>query len=816
MKKYLGLLLSFGFYFQLNAQQLTISGTVADSATQAPLPAASITFYDHTHAGVAVTSGRNGTFVIRVPAEARRPTLLISYSGYRPRIVVLSSPLSAADLGTLYLQSAATSLEAIVVQGKKPPVSFKVDRQVYNAGQFGNAASGTGIDVIRNLPSVSVNATGTISFRGSSSFLVLINGKPTQGDPAAVLGQLPASAIENVEIITSPSAAYDADGKAGIINIITKTGVEDGWMLQSGIMYGLPPVNDFDNARHPQRYGADISAGYRKNKWDVSGGLNYLRNDIAGYREGDVYTIRNGVKTVFPSTGERSFKRYNYGGRLAASYQANASNLVSAGFYIGKKFQSREADLLYNNYRQQIQTGEVFAPFIYYNANTQEKEGLFSLANLDYTHRFSKASSLAVSALYEHAGLSGNTYNRNLYYPNTSDTIQFTHNPNTNPLDAYRIKADYTQKLSAQHTLQGGYQFRYDVQDGNFTYYTKVLGTPDYVIDPEFTSRVKTNNRIHAGYLQLNGQARKLNYNLGARLEYSERELRFSREEEKQHLILNNFFPSAQFRYALTDLSTLKAGYNRRIKRTNNYELNPFPEREHSETLEQGDPNLLPELTGTYELGWEQKLPGGSFFLTLYHQRIKNPIQRVNKVYNDTILNRVFTNAGEALQTGLETNLSIAVTSWWQCVLGGNVYKYKIDGAIFGGTIPISNSSWVYSVNTSQSFTLPANWLLQLSVNYLSERVTAQGEDSRFLTPHFTVKKTTKDKRWYFQLQWLNIDAGMKESNRQRITTYGTDFYTTTNYIYEPDQFQLSMGFNLSRRNRKINLPQSEMGEKEF
>ncbi|WP_300597030.1 TonB-dependent receptor [Niabella sp.] len=814
MNKYSGLLLALVFYIQSSAQSRVLSGIIADSATHIPLDAASVISYQNNQAGTAVTAQKNGHFTIRVPSGAPA-TLLVSHNGYQTRKLDLSvsRPL---DMDTIYLQPVATSLEAVIVQGKKPPVSFKVDRQVYNAAQFGNAASGTGVDVIRNLPSVSVNALGEISFRGSSSFLVLINGKPAQGDPATVLSQLPAAAIENIEVITSPSAAYDADGKTGILNVVTKTGVEDGWMLQSSVMYGMPPVNDFGNAHHPQRFGADISAGYRKNKWDISGGLNYLRNDIAGYREGDVYTIRDGVKTAFPSTGERSFNRYNYGGRFTASYQADARNLISAGFYMGKKFQSREADLVYHNYRQQLQTGEVFAPFTYYNANTQEKEGLFSLANLDYTHRFSKTSSLTVSALYEHAGLSGNTYNRNLYYPNTSDTIQFTHNPNSNPLDAYRIKADYTKKLGERYTLQGGYQFRYDTQDGIFTYYTKILGTPDYAVDPEFTSRVKTANRIHAGYLQLNGQARKLNYNLGARLEYSERDLRFSKDEAQQQLILNNFFPSAQFRYTVTDRAAVKAGYNRRIKRTNNYELNPFPEREHSETLEQGDPHLLPELTGTYELGWEQKLGRGSFFLTLYHQRIQNPIQRVNKVYNDSILNRVFTNAGKALQTGLETNLSISVTPWWQCVLGGNVYKYKIDGNIFNGTLPVSNSSWVYSINSSQSFTLPSNWLLQLSVNYLSERVTAQGEDSRFLTPHFTVKKTTKDKRWYFQLQWLNIDAGMKESNRQRITTYGSNFYTTTNYIYEPDQFQLSVGFNLSRRNRKISLPQSEMGEKEF
>lgn len=149
-------------------------------------------------------------------------------------------------------------LKQIVVEGKKPPITFLVDKQVYKANQFGNANSGTGVDLIRNLPSVSVNGQGEISLRGSSSFLVLINGKPTQGDPSNILSQLSAASIENIEVITSPSAAYDSNGKAGIINIITKTGTENGLMVQTNLMGGLPPLNDFNNRRNPQRYGLDL------------------------------------------------------------------------------------------------------------------------------------------------------------------------------------------------------------------------------------------------------------------------------------------------------------------------------------------------------------------------------------------------------------------------------------------------------------------------------------------------------------------------------------------------------------------------------
>ena len=225
---------------------------------------------------------------------------------------------------------------------------------------------------------------------------------------------------------------------------------------------------------------------------------------------------------------------------------------------------------------------------------------------------------------------------------------------------------------------------------------------------------------------------------------------------------------------------------------------------------------MLPELTGIWELGVEHKLSKGSFTMSVYHQRTKNPIQRVNKVFNDTILGRIFTNAGLAKQTGVEANFTYRVGKVWQMIIGGNIYKYDIRGSLFNGSLPFSNNSWVYSINATQGFSLRENWSLQLGINYLSIRATAQGEDGAFFTPNFSVKKTTKDNRWNFQAQWLFMDAGLGISNIQRITTRGSNFYTTTNYVYEPDQVQLSVGFNLIKKNRKISLPQSEMAEKEF
>jgi ferric enterobactin receptor len=808
-------LLFLGLTTHVFGQTTKISGRILDNKGT-PMEAVSISLYDS--AGIKVfqaLSDIEGKFMFEKNVTPNA-YLIISFIQFGSRTIFLSSIKNIIELGDINLQNNQYSLTEVMVVGKKSPINLKVDKQVFSAGQFANAANGNGIDLIKNLPSVSVNGLGEISLRGSGSFQVMINGKPSSGDPSYILAQLSAASIENIEVITSPGATYDADGKSGIINVVTKTALELGWMIQSSVMYGAKPFNNFDNQRYaqPQRGSVDVSAGYRKNKWDVNLGFNYLRNDISGYREGDVNTTVNGVFTSFPSSGERSFKKYNSGGRIAIGHDTKLGNRWEAGVYIGNRFQSRVADLLYNIKHRVIATG-VITSFDYFNENTQDKEGMFSLANIGYDHKISGKSKINFSLQYEGANLTGLTTNKNFNNESRSLLFQQTNNPSSNPLNAIRFKTDYTFKNN-KGTFNMGYQFRNDQQNGNFEYAYKNLGMNQFVIDPLFSSNLKVNNNIHAGYIQYSEKQNKLYKQFGLRAEHLVRTLTFSNNNKQNDLILPSLFPSFIFRYDAKDKLVLKTSYTRRVKRTNNFELNPLPEREHAETLEQGDPNLLPELTGALEIGLEKSWQKGNLNFTIYRQDIKNPIQRVNKVFNDTILNRVFTNASKALQIGMELNVTNSITPNWQSVMSGNVYRYKIDGTIFNGAVNVSNASIIYSINSTQSIKIQKGLALQLSINYLSNRITAQGEDGAFVTPHLSLKKTTQDQRWSFQMQWLNIDMGSKISNRQRITTSGSNFYTTTNYIYETDQIQFSLSFNMSKRNRKIILPASDIAEKEF
>lgn len=794
-----------------------IKGVVIDQQSKQPVEYASIVLLKGSDSSLVSGAVSNGNGMFRFDHVPGGKYLLkaafIGYHNWYSKLITVSN--APVDAGKIMLVPGKQLLNEVNITGQAVSSLNKIDKQTYKAGQFESAKGGSAIDVLKNLPAVSVNGEGEISVRGSTGFMVLINGKPVITDAQTVLSQLPANAIANIELITAPSAKYDPDGRGGIVNIITKKGVDEGFTMLANIQGGLPSLIDYGNTRKPLRYGTDFTLNYRKGKWDISVGSNYNRNDNAGYREGNVYTknLANNTITRFPSAGERSFKKYNYAGRMAISYAADTANNFSAGFFIGKRYQDRLAELLYHNTTAELATNAPIKSTTYFNSNLQTKQGNFSVANFDYTHNFSDRSTLTVGMVYEHADLYGDTRNRNLKYPNTKDTIQYVYNPYKRPIEGYRFTLDHSLPLG-KGKLESGYQLRYDTQDGQFGYdVTPLTAQSDLA---RFNGSLHAKNLINSLYTQYAGKIAKLEYSGGLRYEYATRTVNISYDPTPHQLNLSNLFPSASLLYSVNDSWKMKAGYSKRINRTTNLELNPIPEREHSETLEEGDPDLLPEFIDLAEFGTIHNFKEGSFFATLYYQHIKNPIQRLNSVYADTILNRVYTNAGNAKLLGLEIGTNLQPVKWWTFYLGANLYKYKIDGdiTILGVPTSVYNNSWAYSINSNTSFLLNKTLSLGANVNYLSRRPTAQGEDSRFFVPNTSLKKTFMNGRFAVSLLWQNMN--IFNANKQRITTSGADFYTTTNYIYETNVFLINLAFNFNKFTGKLKLPNSELNNKEF
>ena len=802
------------------AQKSSINGVVLDNLNSQPIEYASIVLLNQNDNYVLAgeLAKKNGTFTFQSVQKGtyKIKIYFVGYANYYVENIHIEEN-QILNLDTIKLLRSSLSLEEVIITKEKSSSYNKIDKQQYKSDQFETSKGGTAIDIIKNLPSVTVNGQGEISLRGSNGFMVLLNGKPVLTDAQTVLSQLPANTIENIELITAPSAKYDPDGKGGIINIITKKGTTDGIAFSSNLTGGLQSIENYNNLEEPKRFGGDITFNYKIKKLDITISANYLRNDVNGSREGNVFTKNfiNNTITRFPSNGERSFDKYNYGTKTAISYTANKNDVFNFGFFIGKKFQTRRADIIYNNSTSNLSTDALISQNAYFNSNVQTKEGTFTLTNLDYAHTFTNKSNITASLLYENADLYGNTINKNLDLITQSIVLQEVNNPYTNPIDGFRFKLDYVIEIGAGK-LESGYQYRFDQQNGKFDYFvTPISAQPEAA---NFRGTAKSVNHSNGLYSQFSGKINKLNYVAGLRYEYSAREVILSTDTNPHLLNLSNLFPSANLLYTFNSSWNAKLGYSKRVQRNNNFELNPIPEREHSETLEQGDPDLKPQFVDLLELGMNHSFKKGNLFTTLYYQNIKNPLQRVNSVYSDTILNRIFTNAEKARLIGLEFGSNFKPVKWFSIFVGGNIYNYKITGKlnVLGTTSIVDNSNFVYSYNVNSTFNLEKKWNITTNLNYTSAKPTAQGEDSRFLSPNLSIKKTLLNGNGSIGLQWQNINFGNMGSNQQRITTFGTDFYTTTNYIYETNVLLLNFSYNFNKISNKNKMPTSEIGEKEF
>jgi iron complex outermembrane recepter protein len=537
--------------------QYSVSGRVVDNTEQQPVEYASVGLYNLSDSSLVngAVSQPGGSFTVSdVPSGTYY--LVVQFMGYDKQVVSGIRVNQDVQLRTVALAPNQELLDEIEVTGKKMTAMSKVDRQVFDAKAFQASEGGTATDVLRNLPSVTVGINGEIRSRGTAGFVVMLNGKPLQTSAEVILNQLPANAIQNIEVITAPSAKYDPEGTAGIINITTNQNATDGLFSQFNVRVGLPSIEDYNNAAYHQRYGGDATVNYRKGPWNLSFGLSYLRNDQGGRRVGNAFTILQDTTTLFPSNGERSLDNENYSGRFTVSYTPNPKNTFSLGFYAGVRNKVRTADILYFNNRGVV-NGEEAYNFQYFNENERTRNGDFVLGSIDYAHTFANSSRLSTSFLYEYTLLGGPTFNFNRAFPNTEQVLQEEFNTNDNPLNGLRYQLNYAFAEQEWGKVETGYQFRYLDHTGNFVYQRRNLNTGEFELIPAFSSEVDLTRLIHSGFAQFSGEKGRWTYGAGVRLEYMDRKLDL---QDKLGAVDTTYvydfiqpYPSANLQYAFTD-----------------------------------------------------------------------------------------------------------------------------------------------------------------------------------------------------------------------------------------------------------------------
>jgi len=377
------------------------------------------------------------------------------------------------------------------------------------------------------------------------------------------------------------------------------------------------------------------------------------------------------------------------------------------------------------------------------------------------------------------------------------------------------LKIDYEKSIGVGK-LTMGYQYRDQIQKGLFNYFEKSGNRTALDFNPNFSAVVQVINRIHGLYAQYGGVYKKTEFSAGMRYENAFREFSANKVSSNSILELSNFFPSFNLLYNVKDDFRFKLAYSKRVQRSTNNELNPYPEREHSETLEQGDPTIRPEFIGVFETGIIKDFKKGSLYINLYSQQIDNIVNRVNSVYNDTILNRIYTNAGKAQLIGSEMGITYNPSKKIKMFVGGNLYSLQINGSLFNNSVAVNSSGVVYSINSNINYQINSSTSAQFNLSYLSSKNTAQGIDSRLYQPNIAIKKNLLTNKLSLTLQWQNLALGDMKVNEQSITTRGSNFYTSTNYIQETNMILINLSYNFRSTEKKPKLTSSEFGEKEF
>ncbi len=784
-----------------------IKGKVIDKSNSTELPYAVVALFDVNKKLISgTTTDEKGSFELTSKIEDTL-RIKIKYIGFDPFDTLLVPNLKNTNLNFIFsLTSQTNQLEEVTVSKERANSSFHIDKQSFNAAKLGNFVSGTGLDIIQRLPSVTINSEGAILMRGNAEFLVTINGKFTNQTAADVLSQLPANTIENIEIISSPSASLDAEGKAGIINIVTKKNIAEGW----GIVF-----NANVSSIHPKRFGTDFTFYYNNSKFNSFITTNYRKYNIGGYRKGEFRTLFNDTITFLPSSGERPTEELIYGLRAGTNYLINKSAVLNLGMYYGYKQNDRTANLHYMQFSNSQQPLNLYQKFDnsnperrFYNQNLFVRTGQFYTINTDFSKTFTNQSKLSLAAIYEYSVLGGPLQNQNTDDNNGSLFLK-ERSDETSPLNALRLQADYSFPIKNSLSLETGYQFRTVHHTGQFNFERLNIPNDTWETDPEFNDELDLSQTVHAAYVQLNGQFKQITYRTGFRAEQMDRTLTHLLGTTPINLNQLDLFPSIQVLWKLKTEQELKFGYSKRIDRPTTKALSPFKNHRHSEAIWIGDPNLLPELSDNIEIAYIKKFEQGSISLTVYNTYTTNLIFRTNESYSRITLFTLLTNAGNSNSTGFEFISDWQIAKWLRLYLSGNTYYFNISD-IKNAEVNTSNSM-NYNLKGNVSFRIHPNFRIQWDANYISKTVTAQGYDTDLFLSNVGFKYTM-NKKCTFDLLLQNIF----NSNIQTITTKNSSFYSSIEYTKFDRIVQLSLSYRFNDSGKNGKTIKTEYGEKDF
>lgn len=840
MNRLLALIYFFAFLLLGNSiqsygQNGSIEGRIVDLNSSEGIPFASVSLVNSSVQDVVggVVSDDQGRFEISKVAKGDFK-VVISFIGYTSDTISnisINESTRSVDLGNIQLSPTVINLDEIEIEGTAAAVSTDLDRRTYNASEFELAKGGTAVDLLNKLPSISVGPDGNVSLRGTTDFMVYLNGKPTQLEPSVLLAQLSADAIENIDVITVPTARYDAQGKGGIINIATKkTGAKGLSITGNALIGGAPwghltdPLSGYE--LNDTRYGGALNIVSVKDKTTLYSGIYYNKKNVNGDRVGDARILQeNGSYYHMVASGERPEWYRNFSANAGIDYNVSENAIFSAAYYYGDRKEGRSAFYVYNNFYGDIDKNPI--PGIpvddswIYNPNTDNRYGIFHSGNIDFKLKLDDQSNLSTSFLYEHSSLSRELDNRDYAYdkPNeeVGDLQRHFRQSDEAPLDGFRVSIDYDRTLGNGHVFSAGLQPQFLNHQGTFDYDTFNVEQNEWGSYEELENAIDLYRGVYAGYADYSGKSEIFEFSLGLRLEYTDQIMEmanpnyfniFDRPAESSYEVRQlDWFPSVHLNWTLNETDGLILSGSRRINRPPTKNMAPFLYRRHYEVYVVGDPALKPEYLTNLEITYDKYVSNQNFALTGFYRRTENAIFRVNTVYpEENVLIRSYTNSGTTTAVGAELNSNWEIGSAITMFVGGSVYNYRVAADIFSYQEDNQSTNW--SLKGNFNWKVVDGLKFTADLDFKSATVTAQGQNELFYLANAAITYAPqKTKNWSFALRGIDLLASnVTALNTRAFNSEGTQiFYQEVQYNrYGPIlEFGINYAFNSNGKSKK-------------
>jgi outer membrane receptor protein involved in Fe transport len=779
--------ISFNTLFAFGADETPrIAGKLIDATNNQPLAYATVSLLALPDSVLVdgVITGDDGSFSL-APTLGEY-VLKLQFVTYQTKWinVTLDRQNKSSDLGNITISPSQTELEEVVVKGERTQMQLNLDKKVYTVGKDVSSIGGSASDILSNLPSVTVDVEGNVALRGSSNVRILIDGKPSGLvglSSSDALKQLQGNLIERVEIITNPSAKYEAQGQGGIINLILKKekrkGINGSFIANTG---------------YPRNHGLGVNMNIRREKvnffvnyginFDQAPGVSFTNQkfelpDTTFYTDQDYDRLRGGLSNnvrfgididIAPKTTLTSSFLYRH------SKQQNLSDLTFTDFdenrtQVGYSLRQDEENEIDKNLEYSLNLVKDF-----------DRQGQNLTATIQYQDNFENEK----SSINQNFGASKNQIERTIFQK--IDNIQGE--------DQLLLQADYIHPFGAQAKFEGGYRSTFRTILNNYLVEEEDVSGTLQPLDT-FTFDFTYLENVHAFYGIVSDQSDKFSWQVGLRAEISDietnQESAITTTQSNKNYNYSNFFPSASLTYKLKMQTQLQLSYSRRINRPRYRDLSPLGSFTNNRSFRLGNPELQPEYTDSYEIGLLQNFKTSSIYYGIYYRETEGAIQRVSPPA--TAEGFIFSrpeNLGLQRAFGVEVNANQDFTDWYRLSGNVNFFRQKIEGSAYGENLDAETVS--FTTRLSNNIKIKDKLMMQINFNYQAPVQQSQGRREAITVVDIGLSKDLWDKKGTLSLSAQDLFNSRKyrfETNTSNYSSYsefqwrrGPQIVLTLNY----------------------------------